>query len=760
MNFHPKLLLNKAFQDFHLGRLASAEDSLKKIMRMSPNNFDAIHLLGIIYASQGRHLDAINLYKRALKFNPMHSAVLSNYGSSLSQLHQDQEALVIFKKVLEIEPGDPDYWYNTGNVLCDLGRHQEAIMHYERAINLNPKFFQAYNNFGKALFDLNRYSESIDQYNKALEINKGFIDALINKAEALRELKFYEEAWQCNQYVLGLKPNYAEVYSNSGNLLRDLKRYEEAVEYYDKAIALQPTYTKAYFNKGNLLHELKCYEKAIDCYEKAISFKPSYYEAWGNKGVALYELKRYAESIRCYEKAISFKSDIDWLEGHLLHTKMKICNWHEFAKSLEKLINYIIENKKVAAPFLLLALCDDPLLNKKASEIYTQSKYAFNDVLGPVPRPIAGEKIRVGYFSADFKNHAVAVLTAELFELHDKNRFEITAFSSSGDDKSAIHQRLDRAFNRFIDVCGMTDQEIAALSRSLHIDIAVDLGGFTEHNRPGIFAYRAAPMQLSYIGYLGTSGADYMDYIIADRIIIPHGSDKFYSEKIVYLPSYQVNDRKRVISERQFTRAEWGLPEKGFVFCCFNNNYKILPSIFESWMRILKAVENSTLFLYAENQWAEANLKKEAEARGIRSTRLVFGKNIPADEYLARYRVCDLFLDTFPYNAGTTASDALWAGLPVMTLMGRSFASRMAASLLNAIGLPELITSTQEEYETLAIELGNNPEKLLQIKEKLIENRFTTPLFDTPQFTKNLEAAFIKMHERYEAGLQSEHIYI
>jgi protein O-GlcNAc transferase len=352
------------------------------------------------------------------------------------------------------------------------------------------------------------------------------------------------------------------------------------------------------------------------------------------------------------------------------------------------------------------------------------------------------------------------VVGAELFELHDKTRFETIAFSFGVDDKSPMRFRLNQAFSRFIDVSDMSDLEIAKLARELQIDIAIDLSGFTSDCRTGLFAYRAAPVQVSYLGYLGTMGADYIDYILADKTIIPDGSEYFYAEKIAYLPSYQVNDRKRVISDKVFTKQELGLPEKSFVFCCFNSNYKILPSTFDSWMRILHAVEGSVLFLFADNKWAEENLKKEAEARGINIARLVFGKSLPADEYLARYRTCDLFLDTSPYNAGTTASDALWTGLPVLTLMGQSFASRVAASLLNAVGLPGLVTNTQQEYEKLAIELAMNPNKLADIKLHLSNNRLSAPLFNTPLFAKNLEEMYIKMHERYQSDLQPDHLAI
>jgi protein O-GlcNAc transferase len=545
-----------------------------------------------------------------------------------------------------------------------------------------------------------------------------------------------------------------------GTTLYELKRYDEAIAHYDKALSLKPDYAEGWSNKGTTLYELKRYDEAIAHYDKALSLKPDYAEGWSNKGTTLYELKRYDEAIAHYDKALSLKPDIDWVNGDLLHTKMKICSWSGLSDSLEKIVNKVLLNKKVTRPFLLLALNDNALLHKKSSEIYALNKYPKNPALSPIPKYPKNEKLRIGYFSADFKNHAVSILAAELFELHDKNRFEIVAFSFGSDDKSPMRARLGQAFNQFIDVSDMSDLDIARLSRELKIDIAVNLGGYTSDSRTGIFAYRAAPIQVSYLGYLGTMGAEYVDYILADKTIIPDGTEPYYFEKITYLPSYQVNDRKRVISDKLFTKRELGLPEKGFIFCCFNNNYKILPITFSGWMRILKVVEDSVLFLYAENKLVEENLIKEAVARGIHSARLVFCRNIPADEYLARYRVCDLFLDTAPYNAGTTASDALWAGVPILTLIGQSFASRMAASLLEAIRLPELIANTQEEYEALAIELALNPKKLADIKLRLTNNRLNAPLFNTPLFTKNIEAAYIKMYEQCQAGLEPAHIFI
>jgi predicted O-linked N-acetylglucosamine transferase (SPINDLY family) len=461
-----------------------------------------------------------------------------------------------------------------------------------------------------------------------------------------------------------------------------------------------------------------------------------------------------------YDKALSFNSDIDWTFGDLVHTKMKMCAWSGLEDILKIVSEKVMANESVISPLPIIALRDNVLLHKKSSEIYIEKNFPKNPALGLINKYPLKDKIRIGYFSADFRNHPVSLLTSELFELHDKNKFEIIAFSFGGDDKSLMRSRLCQAFDKFIDVSSMSDLNIAKLSRDLNIDIAVDLGGHTAGGRTGIFSYLAAPVQLSYIGYLGTMGAEYFDYLIADEIILPFELQKFYSEKIIYLPCYQVNDRKRPISDKKYTRAELGIPEKGFVFCCFNNNYKILPDTFDRWMRILGNVEGSILFLYAENKWAEENLRKYAEARDIDSARLIFGGHLPNDKYLARYQVCDLFLDTFPYNAGTTASDALWAGLPVLTLMGRSFASRVAASLLSAIGLSDLVTSTQEEYEALAIELATNPRKLADIKLKLAANRLTAPLFNTPLFAKNLEAAYVNIYKRYRADLQPDHVFI
>jgi predicted O-linked N-acetylglucosamine transferase (SPINDLY family) len=703
-----------------------AKQILEKVIKTDSNNSKANELLAYIYGNSGEIDTSFELLIVACNQNDC----------------------------------SPEALYYLGSMQLKRSLFAGAINTLKKSILKGGEFFEALHDIATAQAGVGDFTSSLDNYQKCLRIGETSYKLFYNIARTFDELKRYDEAIAHYDKALSLKPDYAEAWSNKGVTLNDLKRYDEALAHYDKALSLKPDYAETWSNKGNVLNELKRHDEAIAHFDKALSLKPDYAEAWSNKGNVLNDLKRYDEAIAHYDKALSLKPDIDWIYGHLAHAKMKICNWSTFPDLLEIISKKLTANEKVIPPFALLALNDKATLHKKSSEVYVQSKYQFNPDLGPILKHRKNEKIRVGYFSSDFRNHPISILMAELFELHDKNKFEIIAFSFGINDKSLLRLRLSKACNRFIDVSGMSDLDITKLSRELCIDIAVDLGGHTAGARTNIFAYRAAPIQISYLGYLGTIGAEYIDYIFADNTTLPKRLQKFYTEKIVYLPSYQVNDRKRHISDKQFTKAELSLPETGFIFCCFNNNYKMLPATFDGWIRILKAVHGSVLFLYAENEWVEQNLKNEARARGVDGAKLVFGRQMPTAEYLARYQVCDLFLDTFPYNAGTTASDALWAGLPVLTLVGQSFASRMAASILNAVGLSELITTTQEEYEALAIELAMNPQKLTDIKYKLKANRLTAPLFDTPLFTKNIETAYIKMMERHQADLKPDHIVI
>lgn len=683
-------------------------------------------------------------------------------GSALHQQGKLAQAQAFYKKVLNIQPKHFDALHMSGVVACQQGKYQLGCELISKAIHVNQNNAIAYNNHGLALQELKQFDAAAASYERAIALQPDYAEAYNNLGNVLNELKKLEAAVASYERAISIKPDYAQAYYNRGVVLQELKRLEAAVASYERAIALKPDLAEAYNNRGVVLQELKLLGAAMASYERAIAIRPDYAEAYNSRGNALRELNQLDTALENYDKALQLKPDYGLLHGLRLYIKLQICDWDGVEPQYIELENKILRGENATSPFPLLGIKDSLALQKKSAELFIEHNYPMNHSAGLISKHPLKEKIRVGYFSADFGEHPVSYLTTGLYEAHDRSRFEIIAFSSGYHTESEIRKRLLLAFDQFLDVRDKNDREVAQLSRDLQIDIAVDLGGHTKDSRPGIFAHRAAPIQVNYLGFPGTMGAEYIDYIIADTTLIPSEFQRYYREKIIYLPySYMVNDRQRKISDVQFTRQDLGLPEAGLVFCCFNNNYKITPAIFDIWMRILQAVDGSVLWLREDNTIASKNLKKEAARRGINAERLVFAKRLESlPEHLARHRQADLFIDTLPYNAHTTASDALWAGLPVLTCMGESFASRVAASLLNAIHLPELITHTLEDYERLAIELASNPGRLGEIKQRLATNRLTTPLFDTGLFTKHLEAAYTQIHERYHADLPPDHIYI
>ena len=471
-----------------------------------------------------------------------------------------------------------------------------------------------------------------------------------------------------------------------------------------------------------------------------------YVEALYNKAQCLIQIKNYSDAIHSIERALEINSKYDDLYITYISLKQQICDWTMFNKTLNKLLNLIEKNINISSIFCLLSLYDDPSLHLDEAKKYANLEFPFDSSLGPIAFE-KKKKIKIGYFSADFHNHATAYLVTQLFELHDKSIFEIHAFSYGPENRDHMRIRIKESVDHFHNVKDLSDIQIAQLARNYSIDISIDLKGYTFGCRPGIFSKRTAPIQVSYLGYPGTMGAEYIDYIIADQIVIPSNATQFYTEKIVYLPnSYQVNDSKKAISDLILRKEDENLPINSFVFCCFNNVYKILPDIFAIWMDILRKVDNSVLWLLEDNPIANKNLISKAEMNGVDPSRLVFARRKNLDMHLARHRLADLFLDTFPYNAHTTSSDALWAGLPVLTCIGESFASRVTASLLNAIRIPELITHNFAQYQSTAIELAQNPIKLSLIKEKIDRNRMITPLFDTKLFTNHIEQAYNEMY--------------
>jgi predicted O-linked N-acetylglucosamine transferase (SPINDLY family) len=513
-----------------------------------------------------------------------------------------------------------------------------------------------------------------------------------------------------------------------------------------------PSSPAVWNNRGNALAALGRQTEALASYDKALALAPNHPGLLNHRAITLYELKRYEEAARDFAAALKADPRHPYALGNLVYAKRHCCDWQETEEARAEIAKRVQAGEETITPIQFTALAISPEEQYLCSRRWTARKYPAVAPLWKGER-YAHEKIRVAYLSADFHSHATAALMAGVFEHHDRDRFETYAISYGMDDKSEMRARLKAAFDRFIDVRDYSDPAAAKLLRQSEIDIAVDLKGYTQEARLGILAHRPAPVHATYLGFPGTLGADYIDYAIVDRIVAPPEHARWYSEKLVYLPdTYQCNDAKRAISDRAISRADAGLPQTGFVFCSFNNSFKIAPEIFDIWMRLLCAVEGSVLWLLDDNAAAVRNLRREAGARGVAGARLVFAPRADLDYHLARHRLADLFLDTLPYGAHTTASDALWAGVPVLTCLGATFPGRVAASLLQAVGLPELIVHSLADYEALALDLARNPDRLAAIKAKLAGNRRTFPLFDSARFTRHLEAAFTAMRERAERG--------
>ena len=743
-----------------LGQLDTAVKSYEKALDIKPDYADAHNNLAITFQELGQLDAAVKSYEQALAFKPDYAEAFNNLGIVLKELGQLDIALKSYEKILAIRPDFAEAHFNLAVTLQNLGRLDAAVKSYEQALAIKPDYADAHYNLGLALQNLGQLDAAVKSYEQALAIKPDYAEAHNNLGVTLKDLGQLDAAVKNFEQALAIKPDYAEAHNNLGNAFKSLGQLGAAVKSYAESLDIEPDHADAHNNLGNTLRELGRLDAAVKSCQKALLIKPDFADAHYNLGITFRQLKQLDKALASYERAISLDPSIDFALGVLLNTKMHLSLWDDLTKNLNELTKKINNGEKIIIPFDFLALIDDPEVQRKNTEIYANEKYPQSDVLPKIERYPEHKKIRIGYFSADFGNHPVAHLTAELYEMHDRNQFEIHAFSFSLDTEDEMHLRIKAGVDHFHDVLTMPHQDVAMLARSVELDIAVDLGGYTQDCRTEIFAMSAAPIQISYIGYLGTMGANYYDYLVADQTIIPEKNQQYYSEKIAYLPNYQVNDSKQSLPETVFTRKDLELPETGFVFCCFNNTFKFTPTTFDGWGRILEQVDGSVLIIYAANESAKANLTKEIVLRGIDSSRLIFGKHLPKAEYLARYRVADLFLDTLPYNAGTTASDALRMGLPVLTCMGDSFASRVAASLLHAINLPELITTTQEQYESLAIELATNPEKLKTIKDKLVNNLSTAPLYDTPLFTRHLESAYLTMYDRYQQGLEPDHIYV
>lgn len=692
---------------------------------------------------------------------PDSATACNTQGNEWLLAQRPQDALRAYDRAIALQPDYVDPHFNRGNALLRLQRNEEALASFEQAIALSPILVLAHYNRATVLQSLGRVPEAMEGYRTVLGMELDNVQARFNLGCLLLQIKQFEEALACMDHVVAQAPQVPEGHNNRGLALMHLCRDTEAVASFSQALALRPHYAEAYNNRGEAQLRLRQFDGAMADIRRAIELRPHLGESRFLLGKLLREMKRHEEALEQFGLAARSEANIPTLSWEIVQAKVHSCLWDSLSEDLARLQQELGNGRSAADPFVALSLFDDPALHHNAARMLVEGNLPAQDVLGPIaPRPPGG-KIRIGYYSADFRNHPVAHLISELFEVHDRERFEWFAFYVGPEVQDTMHKRIASASDHFINVRERSDIEIATLSRELGIDIAVDLMGFTQESRLSCFAYRCAPLQVSYLGYPGTTGADYVDYVVVDKVVVPPAAQAHFAEKVVYMPhSYQVNDSQRQIAERVFSREELGLPSVGFVFCCFNHNYKIMPSTFDGWMRILHAVDGSVLWLLEDNPASAKNLRREAQARGIPAERLVFAPRMPMAEHLARQRVADLFLDTLPYNAHTTASDALWVGLPVLTCMGQSFASRVAASLLQAAGLPELVTSTQADFEARAIELARDPAQLGHLRAKLRDQGHSSALFDARLFARHIESAYTTMLERQQRGLPPDVIEV
>jgi predicted O-linked N-acetylglucosamine transferase (SPINDLY family) len=732
-----------------------------EVLQLKPNLAEPWLGRGNVLIRLGRNAEAIDSFDRAIAAKPDFAQAHLSRAKLLTDLRRWDDALAGIDKLLSMAPNLAEAWLGRGNILFELRRYDESLGACEQALMARPDLAEAWLARGNALNELKRYENALAAYDEALTLNSRLAGAWIGSGNVLSALKRHDAALASYDKALARSPKLAEAWLGRGNVLNELKRPEEAFAAFDRALTLIPYLVEAQLGRGNVWFGVKRYDEALAAYDQALALNSGLTEALLGRGNVLDKLKRHEEAVDAYAQVLKIDPQHPFTKGLLLHQMMLSCDWRKTENLTTEIDNDIAAGRLSAEPFGWQAVAKSPRSLQLCAELYNRERYPANIEISS-SRPSAGHaKIRIGYSSGELREQATSHLIVGVFEHHDHSRFEIYGIDNGWDDESAIRKRINTALHGIIDIRQLSDASAAAAIREKQIDILVNLNGYFGEHRTQMFGRRPAPLQVNYLGFPGTLGATYIDYIIADRHVIPEDHKAFYTEKVVYLPNcYQANDRERQIGTRVFNRQECGLPVSGFVFCCFNNNYKIAPEIFDCWMRILCQVDGSVLWLFEDNEDAAINLRKEAAARNLSPERLVFAKRVAPADHLARHRLADLFLDTLPYTAHTTASDSLWAGLPLLTCRGGTFPGRVAASLLDAVGLPELVTTTLDAYERAAVDLATQPEKLTLIKRKLADGRLTTPLFDTRLFTKHIETAYIAIYERHRAGLVPDHIDI
>lgn len=737
-----------------LDRPAEALAKYDRLVKLRPGDVDAHYNRGVVLSSLGRHADAFASYERTLAIRREHVPALFNRANTLALLGQYDRARTAFDALLSIAPNHVEALNNRGNALGKLARHAEALASYDKALAVSPGHLDALANRGNALKELGRPDEALAMYDRALAIDPDHVASLNNRGNALIELERYEDAIASIDRALALAPRDPELLFNRACALEWLWRLDEALAGFDEALAAKPANAKALHNRGNVLAFLGRPQEAIASYDRALALEPQRADTLHNRGNALARMYRYGEATADYEGALALDPHHPHVIDSLAFSYLAACNWTEAARLAETVEPTIRAGGLNVGPTYPIYYFGDPAYQLSTARNYLRRHLP--PIRKPLPRRTAqpADKLRIAYLSSDYRAHPVAASIVELFERHDRARFEIIGVSFGRDDGSAIRARIVRSLDRFHDIGLLGDRAAAELINELDAHIAVDLNGLTRGARPAILAHRPAPIQVAYLGHAATTGAGFIDYVLADATVLPFDQQPFFTEKIVHLPDcYHANDTTRQLASDLPERSALGLPEAGPVFCCFNQSHKISAPAFDAWARLLKRIQGSVLWLSRMNDLAAANLRDAAAQRGIDPDRLIFAPRVERiEDHLARHRHADLFLDTLPYGAHSTAIDALWAGLPVVTCTGTAFAGRVGTSLVKAVGLPELATANLEDYEAMVFELATDTSRLQSIRAKLDANRTTHPLFDADRLRRHIEAAYATMWDMHQRG--------
>lgn len=711
----PKEIIETLLKYFNNNNLEKSEKIAISLKENFPTYSLSWKILALLHRKKQNFKTSLNYIKEALILFPQDYELYNIQGNTLKELKKFKEAKISFEKAIILNKNYAEAYYNLGIILEELNQNQESKKKYLKSIELNPNISQTYNNLGRLFAIESNFKEAENFFNKAISTN----------------------------------PNYSDPYNNLGGLFERFFKLNDAEIYYKKAIFLNPNESQGYNNLANIFFKKNLYKEAELNYKKAILLNPDFEEAYYNLGLMFFNLRKFDKAIVELKNSLKINSKNSSAYSLLIHSYQHTCDFH-IQNEIRDIINEIGIDNEPIVPFHSLAWEDNPEKQYLRTLNYTKKNFKLSKLETEFKTNFTNKKIKVGYFSSDFNNFPTTLLLIKLIENYDKNKFEIVAFSYGIQINDEMNQRIKSSVNKFIDVSKLSSKEIVKIARNLEINIAIDLNGYTKNPRTDLFQYRLAPIQINYLGYPSTMGAKFFDYIIADKNLITDETRKFYTEKIIYLPNtYQPNDNTRLIDDKTSNRSEFNLPDNAFVLCCFNQNYKIGYKEFCIWMNILKKVRGSVLWLLETNIWAKQNLLKECKLQDIDPSRIIFAKKIQISEHLARHRHANLFVDTFNYNAHTTASDALWSGLPIITKKGKQFSARVCASLLCSIGLPELITENDDQYEKLITFYALNPNKLLEIKKKLSQNILKEPLFDTNNYIFNFEKALEKVFKIY-----------